>query len=74
MQDQPNAAVQRAVVGLVLDAHPKSLTIPELAHEVGGEAAGHAVRDLVAVGLLERRGDAVSASAALVHFDGLELP
>lgn len=74
MQDQPNAAAQRAVVGLVLDAHPKSLTIPELASEVGGEAVERAVRDLVAVGLLERRGDAVSASAALVHLDGLELP
>jgi predicted transcriptional regulator len=74
MQDQPNAAVQRAVVGLVLDAHPKSLTIPELAREVGGEAVERAVRDLVAVGLLERRDDAVSASAALIHLDGLELP
>jgi hypothetical protein len=74
MQDQPNAAVQRAVVGLVLDAHPKSLTIPELAREVGGEAAESAVRDLVAVGLLERHDETVSASAALVHLDGLELP
>ena len=73
MQDQPNAAVQRAVVGLVLDAHPKSLTIPELAREVGREAE-RAVRDLIAVGLLDRRGDAVSASVALVHLDGLELP
>jgi len=58
----------------VLDAHPKPLTIPELAREVGGEAAERAVRDLVAVDLLERRGDALSASAALVHFDSLELP
>jgi hypothetical protein len=75
MQDQPNAAVQRAVVGLVLDAHPKSLTIiPELAREVGGEAAERAVRDLVAVGLLKRHDETVSASAALVHLDGLELP
>lgn len=74
MQDQPNAAVQRAVVGLMLDAHPKSLTIPELAREVGGEAAERAVRDLIAVGLLDRRGNAVSASAALAHLDRLELP
>ena len=74
MQDQTNAATQRAVVGLVLDAHPKSLTIPELAREVGGEAAERAVSDLVAVGLLDRHDETVSASTALIHLDGLELP
>ncbi len=74
MQDQPIEAVQRAVVGLVLDAHPKPLTIPELAREVGGEATDRTVRDLAAVGILERNSDAVRASAALVHLDDLELP
>lgn len=72
MQDQPT---QRAVLGLALDAHPKSLTIPDLAREVdSGDAVERAIAQLVDVGLLERNGDAISASAAAVHFDRLELP
>ncbi len=74
MHSEPSQHVQRAVLGLLLEAHPKSLTIPEVASQIGGEAAEHAVRDLVAVGLLERQEETVSASAALVHLDGLELP
>jgi len=69
MQEQPNEAVQRAVVGLVLDAHPKSLTIPELANEIDG--AEEAIRELVGVGLLEH---SIRASAAALRFERLELP
>lgn len=67
-------AAQRAVLSLVLDAHPKLLTIPDLAHELGGQAVESAVTALVGVGLLNREGDAISPSAAAVHFERLELP
>ena len=62
---------QRAVLSLVLDAHPNPVSIEDLACEID---AGDAVDTLVAVGLLTREGNAISASAAAVHFDGLELP
>jgi predicted transcriptional regulator len=72
MQDQPT---QRAVLGLLLEAHPKSLTISDLARQLGRqEAVGSAVAALVGVGLIERDGDTISANAAAVHFDALELP
>jgi predicted transcriptional regulator len=72
MQDQPT---QRAVLGLLLEAHPRSLTIPNLARQLGRQdAVERAVARLVEVGLLDRDGDAVSASAAAIHFDRLELP
>ncbi|HEY5708297.1 MAG TPA: hypothetical protein VIS51_02775 [Solirubrobacterales bacterium] len=74
MQDQPNVAVERAVLGLVLDAYPKSLTIPEVARQIGGEAVESAVRDLVGVGLLECQGDLIRPTAAALQFDQLELP
>jgi len=71
MQDQPT---QRAVLALVLDAHPNSLAIPDLAREIdAGYAVERAVRDLVGVGLLECSGITVRPSAAAVHFDSLEL-
>lgn len=72
MHDQPT---QRAVLGLVLEAHPKSLAVPAVACQLGaGEAVERAIAQLVEVGLLERDGDAISASAAAVRFDRLELP
>lgn len=72
MQDQPT---QRAVLALVLDAHPKSLTIPDLAREIdAGDAVEVAIRELVGVGLLECGGISVRPTAAAVHFDRLELP
>lgn len=69
MQDQPIEAVQRAVLGLLLEAHPKSLTIPTVAREIGGGGVERAVCDLLGVGLLE-----VRASAAALRFERLELP
>ncbi len=68
-------AVQRAVLGLVLDAHPKCLTIPSLACQIDADdAVETAIRDLTGVGLLECSGITVKPSAAAVHFDRLELP
>jgi hypothetical protein len=68
-------ATQRAVLGLVLDAHPKSLTIPDLAAEIDqGDAVERAVRDLVGVGLLDCEGVTIRPSAAALHFERLELP
>jgi uncharacterized protein YoaH (UPF0181 family) len=71
MQDK---ATQRAVLALALDAHPKSLALPDLAHELGQDAVERAVPALVSVGLLARKGDAVSLTAAARRFDQLELP
>jgi len=72
MQDQPT---QRAVLALALDAHPKSLALPDLARRVGGQdAVEGAVAELVSVGLLAREGDAISPTAAARRFDQLELP
>lgn len=72
MQDQPT---QRAILALVLDAHPKSLTIPDLAREIdAGDAVEVAIRDLVGVGLLECGGLTIKPTAAALHFDRLELP
>lgn len=72
MQDQPT---QRAVLALALDAHSKSLALPDLARELGTQdAVERAVAELVSVGLLAREGDAVSPTAAARRFDQLELP
>lgn len=70
-----DAAVQRAVLSLVLDAHPKHLTIPALAREIDqGDAVERAVRDLVGIGLLECQGISLRPSLAAIHFDRLDLP
>lgn len=62
--------VQRAVLGLVLYEHPDALCVDALALEVG-EGAEQAVAGLVAVGLLRRQGEVVSATPAAIHFDRL---
>jgi len=78
MHDQgtpSGVATQRAVLGLVLDAHPKPLTIPDLAREIDqGDAVERACRDLVGVGLLVCEGVTIGPSAAAIHFERLELP
>ncbi|HEY0392670.1 MAG TPA: hypothetical protein VGC63_13270 [Solirubrobacterales bacterium] len=72
MQDQPT---QRAVLSLALNAHPKSLTIPDLAREIDrGDAVECAVRELVGVGLLECSGITVRPTAAALRFEHLDLP
>ena len=66
---------QRAVLALVLAAHPNPLTIPGLAREIDeGDAVEVAIRDLVAVGLLECGGVTVRPSEPALYFDRLELP
>jgi hypothetical protein len=71
--ERDDESVQRAILSLVLDAHPKSLTIPQLAREIDrGDAVERAVRDLVAVGLLECRGISVEPSLAALRFDALD--
>jgi hypothetical protein len=67
--------VQRAVLSLVLEAHPKSLTIPDFAREIDrGDAVERACRDLVGAGLLKCSGLSVTPTEAVLRFDGLELP
>lgn len=69
------SAVQRAVLSLALEAHPKPLTIPDLAAEIDrGDAVERACRDLVCVGLLDCEGVTIRPSAAALHFERLELP
>jgi hypothetical protein len=66
---------QRAVLCLVLDAFPKSLTIPHLAQEIDrGDATERAVRDLVGLGLLECAGISVRPTPPIVYLERLELP
>lgn len=68
-------AAQRAVLSLVLDAHPKSLTIHDLTRELGDQdAIEQAVAALIGVGLLDREGETISPSAAALHFERLDLP
>ncbi len=72
MQDQP---IQRAVLSLALEAHPESLTMSDLAREIGrGDAIERAVQELVGVGLLDCQGVSIQPSAAALHFERLELP
>ncbi|HEX5375351.1 MAG TPA: hypothetical protein VFW48_04255 [Solirubrobacterales bacterium] len=66
--------MQRAVLALVLEAHPKSLAIPELARDFEPGEAERAVRDLVSAALLECSGSNVWLSSALAYFERLELP
>jgi hypothetical protein len=73
--ESQDAAVQRAVLGSVLDALPHKLTIPDLAREIGqGDAVERAVRDLVGVGLLDCQGISIQPSAAALRFYRLDLP
>lgn len=69
MQDK---ATQRAVLALVLDAHPKSPHDPGPRQINAGNAVEVAVRELVGVGLLECGGVSVSPSAAALRFYRLD--
>jgi hypothetical protein len=70
-----DAAVQRAILALVLGARPMWRTIPELAREIDcGDTVERAVVDLVGIGLLECRGVSLRPTPALIHFNNLELP
>lgn len=71
--ERDDESIQRAVLSLVLDAHPKSLTTPELVREIDrGDAVERAVCDLVGVGLLECPNAPIRPTPAAVRFDALE--
>lgn len=78
MQEKANPrsdrGVQRAVLALVLEAHPESQTMADLASEFEHDEAANAVSELVRVGLLERSGIDVRLSPAMAHFQRLDLP
>jgi hypothetical protein len=78
MQEKANPRserrVQRAVLALALDAHPKALTIPNLARQFEEGEVERAVRELVGAGLLTCSGVSVSATDAALRHDRLELP
>lgn len=73
MQAQRTSRAQRATLGLVLYEHPDPMTVGYLRQEIGDEV-DQAVAELVAVGLLQRDGEAVSATLAAVSFEALRLP
>lgn len=73
--EREDESIQRAVLSLALEAHPKSLAIPDLAREIdSGDAVERAVRELVGVGLLECEGVTIRLTAAAIRFGRLELP
>lgn len=73
-QVRGDAAVQRAVLSLVLEAAPDPLTFPDLSRQFDEGEAEQAVRELVGAGLLECSGVSVSATDAALRHDRLELP
>ncbi len=74
-----DAQDQAAVMTLLLVEHPAQLTRAEIERELApagefGEtdAVARAIRDLAAVGLVNRTGDLVLPSRAALHFDRLD--
>ncbi len=69
-----DAALESAALQQVLALHPATITLEELARELGEEDADaieRAVRDLVAAGLLRRSGSLVLPTRAALRFDEL---
>jgi hypothetical protein len=72
-----DAAIESAVLQLALALHPASLTVEELAREMGADggaerdALERAVRDLSGAGLLRRRAGVVTPTRAALRFDEL---
>jgi len=73
-----DAAIESAVLQLVLALHPASVSFEELVRELGGErepgeldAIERAVRDLAAAGLLHRSESTVLPTRAALRFDEL---
>jgi hypothetical protein len=72
-----DAATESAVLQLVLALHPATVTLGELARELGADAADdrdaveRAVGDLGGAGLLHRREDIVLPTRAALRFDEL---
>ncbi len=76
---QQDAAVETAVLALILTRHPAQLTLAELVREVADDpdefrqvdAIHRAVRDLGGVGLLNRNGEFLVPSQAALRFNHL---
>jgi hypothetical protein len=72
-------ALQRAVLAVLLEAHPAQRSDDELVRELTAEPADfaerdaveNAIRDLVAAGLAHRHGRFLFATRAAVRFDEL---
>ena len=70
-----DAALESALLQLVLALHPTALTLEEVVRELGEEgnldAVERAVRDLGAAGLLRRSATLVLPTRAALRFDEL---
>jgi len=74
-----DAAVQLAVLMVVLDRHPAQLTLAELVREIAEDPADFAqcdaiesaARDVAGAGLLHRHGEFVIPTRAALFFDWL---
>lgn len=73
-----DAAMESAVLQLVLDLHPTTVSFEELVREMGGaggpgelDAIERAVRDLAGAGLLHRSESVVLPTRAALRFDEL---
>ncbi len=70
-----DAQTQQAVMAFVLDQHPATLTICEIAREMSGgegDEAERAIRDLVGAGLLRCEGASVLPTRAALHLTRLD--
>lgn len=68
-------AVQRAVMALTLATHPHWSTMRELRREIGcGGVVHHAVRELIEIGLIERRGGSIRPTRTAARLEQLKLP
>lgn len=76
---QSDAAIESAVLRLLLDLHPTRLTLADLIRELGGadpgfaerDAIERAVRDLGGAGLLHR-GELLTPTRAALRFNELD--
>jgi DNA-binding HxlR family transcriptional regulator len=76
---EDDAAVESAVLQLLLALHPAQVSFDELLREIGGgecdfaqrDGLERALRDLAAAGLLHRNGNLVLPSRAAVRCDEL---
>lgn len=85
MTDSPSEpsddAIQRAVLGCLLEFHPTRLSQAELLRELSADpddfsrrdAIDIAVRDLIAAGLLRRDGDSIIPTRTLLRAEELRL-
>jgi hypothetical protein len=64
---------QRATLGLLLERHPKMLTVDQLRAELAGVDVDQALSLLQADGLVSRVGDLVGATRAAVRAEQLAL-